>query len=130
MSRKPYVRPISKTSWYLSQPRYKRYMAREVTCIFIGIYTLILVVAIKRLSEGQAAYEAFLEGLKSPLSIVFHVLALVIALYHSTQWFNVTPQAMPVQRGEEFLPGSVIVGAHYGGWVVVSLVVLFLAGVF
>ncbi len=37
---------------------------------------------------------------------------------------------MPIQRGEEFVPGSIVVGAHYGGWVVVSLVVLFLAGVF
>lgn len=130
MSRKPYVREIPKTSWFLKQPRYMRYMAREVTCIAIGIYTIILVFAVKRLSEGPAAWEAFLEALKSPLSIVFHVVALAFALYHTTQWFNVTPQAMPLQRGEEFLPGGVIVGAHYGGWVVVSLVVLFLAGVF
>lgn len=130
MSRKPFVREVPKTSWFLRQPRYMRYMAREVTCIFIGIYTIILVFLIKRLSEGQAAYEAFLQALTSPLSILFHIVALAFALYHTTQWFNVTPQAMPIQRGEEFLPGGVIVGAHYGGWVVISLVVLFLAGVF
>jgi fumarate reductase subunit C len=130
MSRKPYVREVSKTSWFLRQPRFMRYMAREVTCILIGAYTLLLVVALKRLSEGQAAYEGFLEALRSPLSILFQLVALGFALYHTFTWFNVTPQAMPIQRGEEFLPGSIVVGAHYGGWVVVSLVVLFLAGVF
>ena len=40
---KPYVRPLSKTSWFLTQPRYKRYMAREVTCLFIFAYTLSLI---------------------------------------------------------------------------------------
>jgi fumarate reductase subunit C len=130
MSRKPYVREIPKTSWFLRQPRYVRYMAREVTCILIGAYTLLLVVAVKRLSEGQAAYEAFLEALRSPLSILFQVVAFAFALYHTISWFNVTPQAMPIQRGEEFLPGSIVLGVHYGGWVLVSLVVLFLAGVF
>jgi fumarate reductase subunit C len=130
MSRKPYVREIPKTSWFLRQPRYMRYMAREVTCILIGAFTLLLVMAVKRLSEGQAPYEAFLEALRSPLSILFLLVALGFSLYHTTSWFNVTPQAMPIQRGEEFLPGGIIVGAHYGGWVVISLVVLFLAGVF
>ncbi len=130
MSRKPYVREIPKTSWFFRQPRYMRYMAREVTCILIGAYTLLLVMAVKRLSEGQAPYEAFLEALRSPLSILFLLVALAFSLYHTTSWFNVTPQAMPIQRGEEFLPGGIIVGAHYGGWVVISLVVLFLAGVF
>lgn len=130
MSRKPYVREVPTTTWFLRQPRYIRYMAREVTCILIGAFTLLLVFALKALTEGQGAYEAFLAGLRMPSMILFLLVALAFALYHTISWFNVTPQAMPIQRGEEFVPGSVIVGAHYGGWVVVSLVVLFLAGVF
>ncbi len=130
MSRKPYVREVPKSTWFLRQPRYMRYIAREVTCIPIGAFTLLLVYALKALAEGQAAYDAFLAGLRSPLSILFLLVALAFSLYHTVAWFNVTPQAMPIQRGEEFVPGSVIVGAHYGGWVLISLVVLFLAGVF
>ena len=30
MSRKPFVRPVSKTGWYFKHPRYLRYMSREV----------------------------------------------------------------------------------------------------
>jgi fumarate reductase subunit C len=130
MSRKPFVREVPPASWYFRHPRYMRYMAREVTCIFIGVYTMLLVWGIKLLSEGEAAYAAFLEALRSPLSIGFHVFALVFALYNTVTWFNVTPKALPVQIGEEFLPGGVITGAHYIVWAVLSLAAVFLAGVF
>ena len=129
MSRKPYVREVPKFRWFFRHPRYLRYMAREVTCIFIGGYSLLMLVGLMRLSQGQAAYEAFLHALKGPASIVLHVLALAFALYNTVTWFNVTPKALPVQIGEEFLPGAVITGAHYVVWAVLSGAVLFLAGV-
>jgi fumarate reductase subunit C len=50
--------------------------------------------------------------------------------YHAIAWFSVTPKAMPIQRGEEFVPASIIAGAHYVIWVVLSLLILLLAGVF
>ena len=128
MSRNPYVREISKTGWFFDHPRYLRYMAREITCLFVGAYTLLLAVGIVRLSQGQAAYEAFLEALKSPVSVAFHLLALVFAVYHSITWFNLTPKALPVQIGEDFVPGWVIAGLHYAVWIVFSAVVLYLAG--
>ena len=60
MSRRPYIREPSKTGWWLQQPRYIRYMMREITCLFIGIYVLVLIVGLFQLSRGQAAYEEFL----------------------------------------------------------------------
>jgi fumarate reductase subunit C len=105
-------------------------MSREITSIFVGAYCVLLVVALQRLAAGQAAWEGFLLALQSPLSIVFHLLALVAAAYHAATWFNATQKAMPVQIGEDFLPGNVISGAHYAVWVVLSGVILYLAGVF
>lgn len=130
MSRRPYVREVSPTSWYLRMPRYKRYMAREVTSIFIGIYTVILLVGLARLSESQADYEAYLAALRQPSSILFHVLALGFSLYNSFTWFNVAPKALPIQVGEELMPDSVVAGGHYVVWVALSLFILFWAGVF
>jgi len=130
MSRKPYVREIPKFRWFFRHPRYLRYMAREVTCVFIGAYTLLLVAGVKSLSEGPGAWQAFLECLRSPASIVFHVLALGFALYHSITWFNLTPKALPLQLGEEFVPDGAIAGAHYAAWGLLSLGVLYLAGAF
>lgn len=130
MSRRPLVREVPPTSWYFRQPRYLRYMAREITCIFIAAYCVLLLVGLQRLSAGPAAWEAFLSGLRSADSIVFHLLALAAAFYHAGTWFNATQKAMPLQIGEDFVPGNVISGAHYAVWVVLSFVVLFLAGVF
>jgi fumarate reductase subunit C len=130
MSRNPYVRVVSRAGWFFDHPRYLRYMAREITCLFVGAYTLLLVVGIISLAQGQVAYDAFLESLKSPVSIVFHVLALCFSVYHSATWFNLTPKALPVQIGEDFLPDWVIAGLHYVVWIAVSAAVLFLAGAF
>ena len=128
MSRRPFVREVPKASWFLRQPRYLRYMAREVTCLFIGAYTVLLLVGLARLAQGREAYEAFLQSLASSPGVAFHVVTLAFALYHTASWFNVTPKAMPIQLGEKFVPGGLIVGAHYAGWIVVSVIVLALAG--
>lgn len=130
MSRRPLVREVSPTSWFFRHPRYLRYMAREVTCIFIGAYCVLLVVALQRLAAGPAAWEAFLLGLRSADSIVFHLLALAASTYHAATWFNATQKAMPVQIGEEFIPGKLISGAHYAAWAILSGLVLLLAGAF
>ena len=127
MSRKPYVREIT-SEWIFRHPRYLRYMVREFSCLFIGAWTLMMVWGLKSLAEGRATYEAFLECLKTPASIVFQVLALGFAAYHSVTWFKLTPKALPLQLGEEFVPDAVIAGAHFAAWAVLSLAVLFLAG--
>jgi fumarate reductase subunit C len=129
VSRKPYARPMT-FRWIFRHPRYVRYMVRELSCLFIGAWTLLMVWGLRELAEGPAAWAAFLECLKSPASIVFHVLALGFAAYHSVTWFNLTPKALPLQLGEEFVPDAVISGAHFGAWAALSLAVLYLAGAF
>ena len=129
MSRKPFVRPVSKTGWWLKHPRYVRYMSREVTCVFIGAFALLMVCALERLSQGPAAYDAFMASLQGPVGIVGLLLVLIFAVHNATSWFNVTPKALPVQIGETFLAGKYIIAAHYAVWAVVTLVVLFFAGV-
>ena len=129
VSRRPYVREMT-WRWIFRHPRYVRYMAREFSCLFIGGYTFLMVWGLKQLADGPEAWNAFLEGLRSPASVVFHLLAFGFALYHSITWFNLTPKALPVQLGEEFLPDAVISGAHFAAWGVLSLVVLYYAGAF
>ena len=129
MSGRPYVRAMT-SEWIVRHPRYMRYMVREFSCLFIGGWTLLLVWGLKQLANGPVAWTAFLEALKSPASIVFHVLALGFALYHSVTWFNLTPKALPMQRGEEFVPDGVIAGAHFVVWGLLSIAILVLAGAF
>ncbi len=128
MSTKPFVRTVHRYSWWLARGRYLRYMAREITSLFIGAYTAVLVVGLARLPEGRTAWDAYLETLQSPLGVAFHIVAFLFALYHSTTWFNLTPKAMPLEVAGRRLPGVVIVGAHYAGWIAVSAALLLLAG--
>jgi fumarate reductase subunit C len=130
MSRRPLVREVPPTTWFFRHPRYLRYMSREITCIFIAAYCVMLVVGLQRLAAGPAAWDGFLLALRSADSIVFHLLALAAALYHSATWFNATQKAMPIQIGEDFVPGNVISGAHYVAWAVLSIAVLYIAGAF
>ncbi|MGA8048747.1 MAG: hypothetical protein WCA09_01060 [Burkholderiales bacterium] len=129
MSRKPYERAIT-SEWIFRHPRYLRYLVREFSCLFIGGWTLLMVWGLKQLAEGPAAWAAFLDLLRSPASIAFHLLTLAFAVYHSVTWFNLTPKALPVQRGEEFVPDAVISGAHFAAWAIVSAALLFFAGAF
>jgi fumarate reductase subunit C len=128
MSRRPYMRKVER-SWWLRQPRYVRYMVRELTSLFVGLYCALLVVGLVRLSQGHAAWDGFVAAISSPLGVVFQLLCLVFALYHSVTWFALTPKAMPLMVKGEPVPGVVIVGAHYIAWAMVSIVVLIGAGI-
>ncbi len=127
--RKPYVRAVTR-EWIFRHPRYVRYMVREFSCLFIGGWTLLMVWGLKQLAEGPAAWAAFLALLRHPVSIAFHLVALAFAVYHSVTWFNLTPKALPMQRGEAFVPDGAISGAHFGVWAILSLAILYLAGAF
>jgi len=129
VTRRPYTREVSRTRWFFRHPRYMKYMAREVTCIFIAIYTVMLVIGLARLAQGKEPYEQFLLALTSPASVVFHLFALVFALYHSFTWFNLAPKALPMHVGNRTVPDAAIAGAHYIGWVVLSVALMAIAGV-
>jgi len=125
-----YVRPISKTTWYLKDPNYAIHMVNEMTSVFVAIYTFVLLWGVGAVASGPEAYQSFLDSLQSPGMRLLLWITTIVVFYHAIAWFKVTPKAMPIQKGEEFVPGSLIAGAHYVVWILFSLVVLFLAGVF
>jgi fumarate reductase subunit C len=128
MSRRPYIRKVER-SWWLQHPRYVRYMIRELTSLFVGLYGALLAVGLIRLAQGHVAWDGFVAAISSPAGVAFQLLCLVFATYHSVTWFALTPKAMPLRVKDAPVPGSVIVGAHYLAWAVVSAVVLIAAGV-
>ena len=131
MSRQPYIRPMPKTSWYLNNARYRRYMLREVTCLLVGFYSFLAIWALAALSRGSADHwNAFLQTQQNTGMIVFHAVALIYYLIYMTfDWFKLAPKAMPVQLGEKKVPAVAIVIGHYAAWVVATLFIFWLAGV-
>ena len=106
---KSYVRPMA--GWWRRNPYFVRYMIREGSSVFLAIYTVILLVGLYRLTQGEAAYEAWREALASPVSAVFHWLALLTVGYHAYTWWKVAPKTAPDLRiGGRPLPEMVITG--------------------
>ena len=127
MSRKPYKRTLPKTTWFLRHSRFQHYMLHEISSIFLAIYLVILITGLFRLGQGPLQWQEWLDGVTSWIGIIFHVIAFIFAIIHTTAWFKAVPQAMRIQTGESFVPGKTIIGVHYGVWAAVSVFVLILA---
>ena len=41
MSRRPYIRPMSTTTWYMRNGRYKVYVLRELSSFLVAFYTFL-----------------------------------------------------------------------------------------
>ena len=93
---KTYVRPMH--GWWRRNPYFVRYMIREASCVFLAIYTVILLVGLYRLTQGEAAWNAWREALTSTPSILFHWLALLTVSYHAYTWWKVAPKTAPDLR--------------------------------
>jgi len=131
MSRQPYVRPISTTTWYMRNGRYKVYMLREMTSFLVVFYSLLTICALSAVADSPERWNSFIAAQQGTGMIFLHGLALLYFLFFQTfPWFKLAPKAMPVQVGEKKLPDSYIIIGHYAAWVVVSLFILWLAGAF
>ncbi len=117
---RPYHRPMPRT-WWLSNRAYFLFMVRELTSVFIAAYLVLFLLMLHNLAMGRDAYEAYLRFLARPGMLMFHVVALAAALFHSVTWFNVTPMVMRLQFGEKRVPPVIIAGVNYVAWIALSI---------
>ena len=106
--RKPYVRPME--GWWKKNPYFVEYMVHESTALFVAAYALTLLVGLVRLSQGEAAWNGWLDAMKSPLAVVFHLALLVAIAYHAFTWFKLFPLTMPpvVVGGKKVAPDVIV----------------------
>ena len=126
MTRRPYHRPMSRT-WYLKHAWYRNYMIREMSSLFIGLWTLNLLVGLGCLIKSQPSWEGWVNSQSNSLMIGFSFITLLLALYHSWTWFHAAPKAMHLQVGDKKVSAQLITQAHLGGMILVSIVVLIAA---
>jgi fumarate reductase subunit C len=95
--------------WYKRDAYFIRYMAREVTAIFVALYAIVLLFGVVRLAQGEAAFNGWLQYLKTPWMLVFHVIVLATFVYHTWSWFNIMPKTLPIMfvGGKRVQPGTI-----------------------
>jgi fumarate reductase subunit C len=91
---RPFVRPMK--NWWRRDPFFMRYMLREVTSVAVAVYAVVLTFGVVRLAQGEAAWNGWLEALRSPLSLLLHAALLVAMLIHAKSWFDIMPKTMPM----------------------------------
>ena len=71
MSRQPYVRPISTTTWYMRNGRYKVYVLRELTSFLVAIYSVLTILALSALADSPEHWNAWLASQQSTGMVIF-----------------------------------------------------------
>ena len=116
--------PRMSATWWLRRPAYILFMLREISSLFIAVFLVVFLVQIYQLTRGPEAYAAFARGLNSPGWVIFNVVALLFALYHSVTWFYSSAVVLPLRFGERVVPRNVVVALNIGAWIAASLVIL------
>ena len=93
-ARKPYVRPMQ--GWWKRDPFFMRYMVREGTALAVIVYAVVLCIGLVRLTQGEAAWNGWLAALRSPGSVLLHVVLLVAMFFHAKSWFEIMPMTLPM----------------------------------
>ena len=91
---KTYTRPVG-GDWWRKNAFYRWYMLRELSSIFITAYALVLLWGLARLSQGSASYELWLASLSRAPWIAFHLVTLLLVVYHAWTWFKIMPKTLP-----------------------------------
>ena len=127
--RKPFVRPM--TGWWRRDPYFVRYMWREATALAVAAYAVVLMVGVWRLAQGQAAFDGWLQALRSWPSIVLHLVLLAAMVLHAVSWFEIMPKTMPMMFvGGERVAGATITRAGLAAAMAAALALFVVAWMF
>ena len=106
--------------WWLKKGSYTWFITRELTSIFVGLTAIILLVQIRALGQGEAAYARFQTWLRTPSALVGDAIILFFLLFHTLTWLNLAPRAMVLNLAGRRIPNGVVLSAHYLAWIVAS----------
>lgn len=124
MSRKPYIAK-QQDDWYMKHRFLRFYMLREMTCVPVGIAALNLFCGLYALATSPHNWAGWVIAQQNPVLIIFNLLAIAAALYNSKTWFETIPRAMPIQKGEKFIPAQTVVRAAWMAlWAIFAILAL------
>jgi len=112
--------------WWTKRASYLKFIGRELTSLAVAYFVVIILFLIRALSKGEDSYYNFIEFLKSPVMMLLSIITLGGLMFHSITWFNLAPKAMVIKLGKYRVPGFLIALSNYIGWVIISVVIVWL----
>jgi fumarate reductase subunit C len=114
------------TLWWLRRRSYLVFALRELSCVFVAWFVIFLLLLVHAIGAGERDYRRFLDWAANPWVIAVNIVTFLFVVLHAVTWFNLAPKAIVLRaRGRQVSP-SLIAGANYVAWAVVSAVVAWL----
>jgi fumarate reductase subunit C len=120
-----WLRQRLSTYWWLGKWPYVKFILRELSSVFVAWFVVYLLLLVRAVANGDAAYRAFIEFSCRPVMLAVNGVAFLFITFHAITWFAVAPQAIVAHMGTKKVPPILIAGGHYGAWVVVSAAIAF-----
>ena len=109
------------SNWWTRNRRYFMYVVREFTSLPLALWLLWFLVEIKRAGDGQAHYAPHESG----AFVVFSVVCLLFALYHSVTFLSLAGVIIHVRMLDRPVPSRLIVLSQFALWAIASVVIGF-----
>ena len=121
-----WLRHHTSTYWWLQKRSYFAFILRELSCLFVAWFAVYLLMLVRAIGQGEAAYQDFLAWSASAPVLLLNLVSFGFIVYHAITFFMAAPQAMVVHIGGRRVASRLVGGAHYLAWMVVSAVVAWL----
>ena len=122
---KTFHRPIPAT-WWLRNRRYFMFMIREITSVFVALFVILYLYEFFLISKGAEVHGLFQESLRTVPFVIFYIIVLLFALYHSWTWLGLTAKIQVVKIGKMTVPPALVSLGAYASWIAATVVVGYL----
>lgn len=121
-----WLRPRMSTYWWLGKWPYVKFILRELSSVFVAWFVIYLLMLVRAVKQGEAAFLAFLAFSCTTPMLLLNVVTFLFVTFHSITWFAVAPQAIVAHVGTKRVPPFLIAWSHYAAWVGISTVIGFI----
>jgi fumarate reductase subunit C len=115
-----WYRPRVSVYWWMGQWHYLKFILREISSVFVGIFVVMTLFQLGALPRGPEAYASFQQWLKTPLALAINLVSFFFVVFHAITWFNLTPHAMAVRVKGQRMPDWMVAAPNYVAWAAIS----------
>jgi fumarate reductase subunit C len=120
----PRYRPPVSLFWWAHRRSYLLFVLRELSSVAVAWFVVHFLLLVTAVHSGPAEYRQFLDWSASPGILAVNLVALAFVLLHAVTWFSLAPKALVVRLQGRQVPPRTIAAGHFGAWIVVSAVVV------